>query len=506
MYFNEYFNVSVDKLDKYGALNISLDCDLPLFIDPLLIFISNNLLFKSWHEKLVKYILFLSSLKKTGQPPKDIIRSYFTFKEIRNNWLGLSKTGNRGSAIGNYYGESLYKNIENVIETHSISKSIHFEKLCLFEDGVGKDKISDFVTNILLNEFAKYTETFATKYIDDNMLSTFMIEKADFNFVLNQFVPRKYKLPFIVNHRGIHEFVLLTPKEILRVDENAINKTNLYNYFDDVVKTIENEELRFRITSYLNKVVEDLNNEKKQINKLPTTKEIVATRKRAIDNLVSEYPKILDYFIKLQENSEHIIHAEALNELKRIEQLYIYNVKQLASGYKNIVKEHKTSFDESLYRINFLKNQIEECGLWKNLYIDGKPIAREQDIQRLFKLVWCQTSYDFNAEVNNGNGPVDFKVSLGSKDKTIVEFKLAKKIKFNNVFAQTDAYEKANITTNTIVVIFYFSQKEQEAVENYVNQYNGGKEIVLIDCRNDNKKSASKRTQHYKDNCENREV
>src|SRR3712207_6984239 len=35
------------------------------------------------------------------------------------------------------------------------------------------------------------------------------------------------------------------------------------------------------------------------------------------------------------------------------------------------------------------------------------------------------TPLDVNREVNNGRGPVDFKVSMGSADKTLVEFKLA---------------------------------------------------------------------------------
>lgn len=495
MYFNEYFDIDTSELDTYGALNISLDYDLPLFIDPLLIFLSENPNFKTWHEKLVKYILFLSSLKNSNSPSKDVIKTFFTFKEICNNWLGLSQTGNRGSAIGNYYGESLYKNIENVIQTHDISKSIHFEKLCLFEDGVGKDKLSDFVTNILLNEFAKYTEEFAKNHIDPKMLNKFRIDRADFNFEINQFVPREYELPFIINQHGRHEYVLLTPKEILRVDENAINKTNLYNRFDDVVNTIENSELRFRLTSYLNKVIEDLHTAKRKKQKTPTAKELRIVKQEAIDYLVVQHPEILDYFIKLQENSEQIIHNEALNELENVELLYIRNAKQLSSGYKTIIKEHKTAFEEALYRIEFLKTEIEECGLWKNLYIDGEPIAKEENLQRLFRLVWCQTNYDFNSEVNNGNGPVDFKASMGSKNKTIIEFKLAKNSKLKSVFAQTDAYEKANRTKDTIVVIFYFNQTELEKVQNLVNDYKGDKEIILIDCRSDNKESASKRTE-----------
>lgn len=32
--FSDYFGVNIDDIDEYGAINISLINDLPLFIDP----------------------------------------------------------------------------------------------------------------------------------------------------------------------------------------------------------------------------------------------------------------------------------------------------------------------------------------------------------------------------------------------------------------------------------------------------------------------------------------
>jgi hypothetical protein len=34
-FFNEYFGIEAETLERYGALNISIVNDLPLFIDPL---------------------------------------------------------------------------------------------------------------------------------------------------------------------------------------------------------------------------------------------------------------------------------------------------------------------------------------------------------------------------------------------------------------------------------------------------------------------------------------
>lgn len=43
VYFSDYFNISKDCIYEYGAFNISLINDLPLFIDPFFIFIKSFL-------------------------------------------------------------------------------------------------------------------------------------------------------------------------------------------------------------------------------------------------------------------------------------------------------------------------------------------------------------------------------------------------------------------------------------------------------------------------------
>lgn len=494
MYFNEYFNVKNNTLEEYGALNISLDFDLPAFIDPMLIFSSDADLYKEWHNKIVKYILLLSKLKGNGDKNVGLIQTYFTFKEIRNNWLGLSIKGNKGSAIGWQYGEALFENIENIIDTHNVSSSIHFEKLCLFEEGIGKDKISDFTTNILLADFAKYTEKFARDNISSNLCKEFRIDKAYYDFDKDLFVPQTFYLPFIINEKGKEEYVLLTPKDILRVNENEINKENFYINFDNMLATIDNQVLRFEISSYVDSEIKKLYDYKDKIGKKVTQKECRECREHAIDQIVLQHPEIYDYFIKLKENSAESIISIAINEINGIENFFINNAKLISNRYLNFsLQENESAFDESLRRILFLKREIEENGLWRNLYKDGEPIASENDLQRLFRLVWCSSNYNFDSEVNNGNGPVDFKVSYGRNNVNLIEFKLAKNPKLKNVFAQVDAYEAANSTKESIVVIFFFSENEKNRVDEIIKGYHGKKEIVLIDCRNDNKVSASNR-------------
>ena len=123
-----------------------------------------------------------------------------------------------------------------------------------------------------------------------------------------------------------------------------------------------------------------------------------------------------------------------------------------------------------------------------------QPIQREADLQILYRLTWFATPSDFNSEVNNGRGPVDFAISRGSKDKTIVEFKLAKNTKLRqNLESQVQIYEAANRTDKSLKVIFYFNDAELAKVQSILLDLKRENDdtIYLIDCRADNKPSAS---------------
>ena len=58
MFFSEKFQVSGDLIKDYGAVDISLVCDIPLFIDPMLIFNSEKMFIKSCTIKLS--VIFIS--------------------------------------------------------------------------------------------------------------------------------------------------------------------------------------------------------------------------------------------------------------------------------------------------------------------------------------------------------------------------------------------------------------------------------------------------------------
>lgn len=87
--FTDFFNVDPVKLEEYGAFNISLINDLPLFVDPFLLYGSKKKEYNELHEKSIKYLAFLKQKVDYTYITNAKIKSWFMFSEVKQNWFGL---------------------------------------------------------------------------------------------------------------------------------------------------------------------------------------------------------------------------------------------------------------------------------------------------------------------------------------------------------------------------------------------------------------------------------
>ena len=487
IYFSDHFKVKEKDLEKYGAFNISLVADLPLFIDPFLLFNSKKKKYKQLHEDIIKYLVFLKD-KSTSQTLDDgALKAWYAFKEVEQNWLGFSVTGNKGSALGMDFARALNGNLHKIFSEfgqEKVTKGSHLEKLCLIKDGVGKDNISDFSTNLVKEFFLDYTQTFAQKHIDESLREKFRIPRTRFNYDTQTWEEATFDLPKFKN-----DFVILTPKELLTKDDTWINKKDLLEDFDRIPNAITNDELRFKINNYfLSRIPRDPKKKKE-----PTKQEKTA----AAFATIQEFPELIDYYIKSKEESGDLAESVSSEKVAFSQKFYIDNVQNFIAGLqnKNFYASAKNSQEEAKKKIEILKEYIEDNDGYKLFYHNGQRIKGEKDLQLLFGLVCHESSiFDVNREVNNGRGPVDFKISKGNADKTLVEFKLANNKKLEqNLQKQVEIYQKANKTMSSFKVIIYFTKDENERVVAILSKIGltGKENIVLIDGRNDNKVSAS---------------
>jgi hypothetical protein len=115
IYFSDFFGTTSDAIEAYGAFNISLLNDLPLFVDPFLLFTSENPKYRLLHEEMVRYVLFLKEKSQMPVPPGLVI-GWYHFPEVKQNWLGFSKSGNNGRGLGSDFAKSLKRNLTTVFK------------------------------------------------------------------------------------------------------------------------------------------------------------------------------------------------------------------------------------------------------------------------------------------------------------------------------------------------------------------------------------------------------
>jgi glycine/serine hydroxymethyltransferase len=88
---------------------------------------------------------------------------------------------------------------------------------------------------------------------------------------------------------------------------------------------------------------------------------------------------------------------------------------------------------------------------------------------------------------------------MGSKDQTLVEFKLASNTQLKrNLTHQVEIYKAASDAQHSVKVIVYFSESELSRVQSILKElgFTRNRDVVLIDARSDNKPSGSRAAGH----------
>ncbi len=484
IYFTDFFDVAAADLANYGAFNVSPIVDLPLFIDPFLLFTSRKKQYQGLHDEIIRYLRFLRDQSIAGNVNKGLLKAWYCFHEVHQNRFGFCSTGSKGAGLGMGFAKALNDNLVKIFKNfgdEKITQSSHLEKLVLIRERVGRDNISDFTTNLIKGYLLKYTEKFAKKHIEPEKRKAVNVSHVEFNYEAGVWVDGEFDLPWFVD-----DYVLLTPEDILTKDDIWINKEDLRQDFPRIREAVDNDALRAQIDSYFFKVLPSS----------PTAKD----QKEAIEKTLQNFPALIDHYIKYKEDHGEEAVRRSKEKVTEADSRYIQNLGQLATliaKQSEFYSTQATTLEETHRKILFLKHVIEDQDGYRLFYVKGQQVEREKDLQILFKLVWEGSPSSADAEVNNGRGPVDFKISRGSMDSTLVEFKLASNSQLQrNLEHQVEVYKNANNTTQSFKVVLIFTQSEEQKLKNIIKNIkapdNAG--IILINARRDNKPSASRAT------------
>lgn len=488
IYFSDFFDVAPALLEDYGAFDVSLINDLPLFIDPFLLFNSRNPDYQRLHDEIIDYLRFLRDRSIPGSPDPGLLRAWYQFGEVKQTWLGFSQQGNRGSGLGPDFARALHENLATIFTNfgeEKVTRGSHLEKVCLVSEGVGRDNISDFTTNLIKEYLLEYTRTFAREHLRPDQRRTVTVERVRFNYDTETWEHGQFELPY---HAG--DLVLLTPKDMLTRDEMWISREELRDDFEQIARSVSDPELRALLNNYF---YSQLSNDRKML-----AKDREREKRQAVNRTIRAYPQVIEYYIREKEDTGDQAESISNEKVAETEAWFVRQVQDFVAASLAGTEFYAVpgdTYDEARRRLLFLKHVIEDQDGYRIFWHDREPVKREQDLQLLFKFTWFATPSDVNSEVNNGRGPVDFKVSRGSGDKSLVEFKLASNPQLKrNLERQVGIYEQANDTRKSLKVICYFSSQDLARVQAILRELKleGDPSIILIDARADNKPSASK--------------
>ncbi|WP_146078546.1 hypothetical protein [Rathayibacter rathayi] len=247
IFFSDYFGVSRVAVERYGAFDLNLLADVPLFVDPFLLFNSERPEYQALHDEILRYLRYLRTVAGPGLT-QGTIKDLFRFQEVKQNWFGYCKLGNEGRGLGPDFANALNESITRIVGIEGevpSTRSNHLEKVALLRPRVGKDNISDFATNLIKYYLVEYTEKFAKQFLDSANCREVGVGRMRFNFHTETWVTEVRYLPIFNG-----DYVLLTPANLLVHDETWINHSDMVRRYPQIVAAVDDDVLRDQVNRY----------------------------------------------------------------------------------------------------------------------------------------------------------------------------------------------------------------------------------------------------------------
>lgn len=429
MQFSEYFALPDDENREW--FDPILSFDTMLFIDPFLIYGSEDGAFKGSHASVVDYFQVAFELVAKSGGNKNSVswrnaERLLTFPEVGELCLGYAGRGSHGAGSGKDTATRLTSALLAAVK-QGIKHLDHFEEIQLFEEGIGPDRISDAIGNILRDRICLYTQSIAAEM--KISVSTVRYDHVAFDKGAQRIIVNSYKLPI---NPYTDRPILLIPKKYLR-PLPTINPDDYWSYCYSAHSGLVAEMFGDDITNRVDKeTIIDF------AKAHPETRSQYVKEKEEEGTEPYDFPNDPKGFIKWYKATADFVaqHPHLLNFTTTQE-------------FTNFVDELLSEF----------RNYVENNGGWELLWNDNETPKMESAAQHLFLGIvkhYCKANdVEISPEVNIGRGPVDFKVSQGYQFRALIEAKLARNSKFwNGLEKQLPKYMEAeSITEGRFLVI-----------------------------------------------------
>lgn len=392
---SEYLNVSPEALGHLGVFDALIGVDSHVFVDPCLLRTTRVAEFSKSYARVREHFTKVMTLLLASAHPGDrawrAAIQLLKFPELHGIAIGYGVHGANGNAIGPKLAARLVDSASEIIRLGVRDPAI-FELLGLFEEDFGPDRLSDMTLHIIRDDVSRFTSRVTEKLKLGNVIEV---------------TSSAGRLLLPVGPDG--ESLKLVPEALLRDLPVACS-------WSEISQLVHfNQRLRAEI----NKLVASF---WKPGQKPPKreVRRIVLGNRASIETLLRAYEAVDAKPYNFDADDKGLVRWYTLGA-----QFARRNPLRLALAKRPSIDEVDSVVDKI---VSQFKKHIEDNGLHAHLYGSAGRRRHERFSQLLFFSVadtYCNANnLDLSREPNAGNGPVDFKVSGGYRQRVLVEIKL----------------------------------------------------------------------------------
>ncbi|MGC5584133.1 hypothetical protein [Ornithinimicrobium sp. W1665] len=441
MYFSEAFAIDAESPEW---VDIVLNDDTALFVDPFLIFQDESDEWKDAHSELMAHFQKSYDFLAGHQDNENSLQykrvvEWMKFPEPREFCLGVSSESVDGAGGGLGLARTIVEGMAIAINA-GIEDLTHFEELGVLVPRIGRDRISDLTCNILKNRFIEYTQSVCRDF--EIPMKAVPVARSQWDSSRNRYVDAVHELPENPFYEG--RGILLTPKRFVR-QLPVLGSDDWYEYIDTELR----DDLNLAISENLNKA--------------------------RIVEIARSNPQLVRSWVESREDREQGAYdvdrdpAGLLNWLAQgrevADQFAFHMAVQSTSDLMEFVEEVNRKF------ARFVEAQGGWSLLWND---DSRKPKHESAIQLLYRGVvqaYCEANdVIVDREVELGRGPVDFAFSRGASIRVLMEIKkLNSDAIWHGLEEQLVSYMESDGCTSGwyLAVQFYDSPTQKERLADF---------------------------------------
>ncbi|KPB04728.1 hypothetical protein [Bacillus sp. CHD6a] len=332
MKISEIYNLEKSQREL-DFVDIDIEEDLPLFLDPYFLSLRVDPWSIDAHRTIQSFFHNVLDLYKAGRRI-EAKQLFVNLSEPNETCFGVSDGKPRGRGVGTNEAVEIF---DNITSSQAIEQGLvgHLEDMVVFVDNVGKDKISDLITNVIRKQLIEYTQT-QCKLLGIPLTSD--VPSGYFwNSTLRQWDNMLTEMLVIAGRK-----IILVPKSIVTYSYKYTPERYCQHF---VLNFLQNEHIRINSSLVRRKKLKN-GNEKVWVTKKDIAEEEKAFRKEYLREFTKQHPEIFENFRSLTKKEVQPLTHEQLEsddsfEINDYIDILISRLNKIPTGSKSAGEYHR---------------------------------------------------------------------------------------------------------------------------------------------------------------------